>query len=141
VPSHLHLQISTSSFIRVKRRNVGQRIDHVLRVWFPPVDWHEVESESETQSGTASDVFRSLHDERQGDTLTVDSTTVTIVTPPPQPARLPIAAAGTMPCSRCSVIEGHRIRERHVRSVSLTLILGPLQRTGFVRLRCGSTKA
>src|SRR3989441_2901668 len=60
----------------------GTAIDHVLRMWFPPVDWHEVgvgirESVQEG-IGWFFDLFTM---NAKADALSVDSTTVTVVDP------------------------------------------------------------
>src|SRR5947209_16240102 len=60
----------------------GAAIDHVLRMWFPPVDWHEVgvgirESVQEG-IGWFFDLFTM---NAKADALSVDSTTVTVVDP------------------------------------------------------------
>src|SRR2546428_738615 len=60
----------------------GTAIDHVLRMWFPPVDWHEVGvgiRESVREGiGWFFDLFTM---NAKADALSVDSTTVTVVDP------------------------------------------------------------
>src|SRR5256712_8698658 len=60
----------------------GGAIDHVLRVWFPPVDWHQVgigiRDSIRDGVGWFFDLFTM---NAKADTLTVDSTTVTVVDP------------------------------------------------------------
>src|SRR5207245_6423670 len=60
----------------------GSAIDHVLRVWFPPVDWHEVEigirDSVRDGVGWFFDLFTM---NAKADALTVDSTTVAVVDP------------------------------------------------------------
>ncbi|HYR80688.1 MAG TPA: hypothetical protein VEN80_00100, partial [Thermoplasmata archaeon] len=60
----------------------GSAIDHVLRVWFPPVDWHEVEigirDSIRDGVGWFFDLFTM---NAKADALTVDSTTVAVVDP------------------------------------------------------------
>src|SRR2546426_5782565 len=60
----------------------GGAIDHVLRVWFPPVDWHEVEigirDSIRDGVGWFFDLFTM---NAKADALTVDSTTVAVVDP------------------------------------------------------------
>src|SRR3989454_896551 len=60
----------------------GSAIDHVIRVWFPPVDWHEVGvgiRESVREGiGWFFDLFTM---NAKADTLSVDSTTVTVADP------------------------------------------------------------
>jgi len=60
----------------------GSAIDHVIRVWFPPVDWHEVgigiRDSIRDGVGWFFDLFTM---NAKADTLTVDSTTVTVVDP------------------------------------------------------------
>src|SRR5256712_696394 len=60
----------------------GSAIDHVLRVWFPPVDWHEVavgfRNSIRDGVGWFFDLFTM---NAKADALTVDSTTVAVVDP------------------------------------------------------------
>src|SRR5437867_1772516 len=60
----------------------GSAIDHVLRVWFPPVDWHEVgigiRDSVRDGVGWFFDLFTM---NAKADTLSVDSTTVSVVDP------------------------------------------------------------
>src|SRR2546428_5222574 len=60
----------------------GSAIDHVLRVWFPPVDWPEVEigirDSIRDGVGWFFDLFTM---NAKADALTVDSTTVAVVDP------------------------------------------------------------
>jgi len=60
----------------------GSAIDHAIRVWFPPVDWHEVgigiRDSIRDGVGWFFDLFTM---NAKADTLTVDSTTVTVVDP------------------------------------------------------------
>src|SRR5256712_9198169 len=60
----------------------GTAIDHVLRMWFPPVDWHEVgvgiRELVQEGIGWFFDLFTM---NAKADALTVDSTTVAVVDP------------------------------------------------------------
>src|SRR3989454_530411 len=60
----------------------GSALDHVLRQWFPPVDWHEVEigirDSIRDGVGWFFDLFTM---NAKADALTVDSTTVAVVDP------------------------------------------------------------
>src|SRR5213594_4420130 len=60
----------------------GSALDHVLRQWFPPVDWHDVEIgiRDSTRDGVGwfFDLFTM---NAKADALTVDSTTVALVDP------------------------------------------------------------
>src|SRR3989440_2214592 len=60
----------------------GSAIDHVLRMWFPPVDWHEVgigiRDSIRDGVGWFFDLFTM---NAKADALTVDSTTVALVDP------------------------------------------------------------
>src|SRR2546421_5537607 len=60
----------------------GAAIDHVLRMWFPPVDWHEVGVgiRESVQEGIGW-FFDLLTMNAKADALSVDSTTVTVVDP------------------------------------------------------------
>src|SRR2546427_3233432 len=115
----------------------GAAIDHVLRMWFPPVDWHEVgvgirESVQEG-IGWFFDLFTM---NAKADTLSVDSTTVTVADP----------AAGTCTTSQTAaaadnavlVMLSNRGPTAYTTvtygAVSLSLIPGTASSgTGFVR--------
>src|SRR5207245_11504672 len=60
----------------------GSALDHVLRVWFPPVDWHQVgiglRDSVRDGVGWFFDLFTM---NAKADTLSVDSTTVSVVDP------------------------------------------------------------
>src|SRR5207245_8652590 len=60
----------------------GGAIDHVLHVWFPPVDWHEVGiGIRDSIRGGAGWFFDLFTMNAKADSLTVDSTTVSVVDP------------------------------------------------------------
>jgi hypothetical protein len=114
-----------------------------LREWFPPVDWHEVGAEL---LGTARSGIGWLFDRftvnARGDTLSVDSTTVTLVDPPAVACTTSqVATAGdngvlVMLSDRDSVGPGGPVSYATVTygSVSLSLIAGTASSgTGFVR--------
>src|SRR6266581_3408260 len=60
----------------------GGAIDHVLHVWFPPVDWHEVGiGIRDSIRGGVGWFFDLFTMNAKADSLTVDSTTVSVVDP------------------------------------------------------------
>src|SRR5438552_3239765 len=112
-------------------------IDHVLRVWFPPVDWHEVgigiRDSVREGVGWFFDLFTM---NAKADTLSVDSTTVSLVDP---------AAATCTTSQSAAAGDNAALGVRSMRrptasttvtygSVSLGLIAGTATSgTGFVR--------
>jgi len=78
----------------------GSAIDHVLRMWFPPVDWHEVgigiRDSVREGIGWFFDLFTM---NAKADALSVDSTTVALVDPAAATCTTSQTAAATTPCS------------------------------------------